>query len=354
MRIPTTSWTLMYQIYKKVLPTVHKYLAGWKNKAANIPNQELRSQALASIETKTFHCEGGAIYGLLGGKKREEVIEFIVAYQTISDYLDNLCDRSTSLDPEDFRALHESMQDALTPGAELKDYYRYRDENEDGGYLADLVSTCQKCVAAFPSYQCVEKQNQELSLLYSDLQVHKHVTKEERVPRLEKWFAGYAEDLPPMSWYEFSASTGSTLGIFCLTAYSAASETLSPEEAEKIKSGYFPWVQGLHILMDYFIDQEEDRRGGDLNFCFYYKNEEEMLTRMEYFYIMAEQSIKELPDWKFHRLINNGLLAIYLADDKVKKDPELRKKGNRFIKSGGAPTLFFYMNGWIYRRKSRT
>ena len=36
--------------------------------------------------------------------KRANAIKFIVAYQTISDYLDNLCDRSTSLDPDDFSA----------------------------------------------------------------------------------------------------------------------------------------------------------------------------------------------------------------------------------------------------------
>ena len=61
---------------------------------------------MASIETKTFHCEGGALYALLAEAHRDDAIRFIVAYQTISDYLDNLCDRSTSLDPEDFTLLH--------------------------------------------------------------------------------------------------------------------------------------------------------------------------------------------------------------------------------------------------------
>lgn len=64
-------------------------------------NDELHSQAIASIEHKTFHCEGGGILALLANEHREECIRFIVAYQTISDYLDNLCDRSTSLDPND-------------------------------------------------------------------------------------------------------------------------------------------------------------------------------------------------------------------------------------------------------------
>ena len=351
MKIPTTSWSLMYRIYKKVLPSVHIYLKAWREKAAAIPDKELRTQALASIESKTFHCEGGSIYGLLAGEKREEVIRFIVAYQTISDYLDNLCDRSTSMDPEDFRALHDSMQDALTPGAEIQDYYRFREEKDDGGYLMALVITCQECIAQFPAYPSVEQENIELSLLYSDLQVHKHVKKEERLPRLKNWFSEHEESLPFMSWYEFSASTGSTLGIFCLTAYSASNLSLSRQEAKKIRDGYFPWVQGLHILMDYFIDQEEDREEGDLNFCFYYENEEEMIQRMKHFYYKADESMRTLPDSKFHRLINNGLLAIYLADDKVKQDSELRRKGNRFIRSGGAPTMFFYINGWLYRRK---
>jgi len=56
---------------------------------------------------------------LLAGEKYKEAIRFIVAYQTISDYLDNLCDRSTSSDPADFRALHESMLHALTPGGQV-------------------------------------------------------------------------------------------------------------------------------------------------------------------------------------------------------------------------------------------
>ncbi|WP_280769998.1 tetraprenyl-beta-curcumene synthase family protein [Salipaludibacillus daqingensis] len=354
MRIPTTSWALMYQVYKHVLPTVHEYLNGWREKAEAIPDPELRTQALMSIDTKTFHCEGGAIYAILAGKQFREAVRFIVAYQTISDYLDNLCDRSTSLNPEDFRSLHQSMPDALTIGAQIKDYYKYRDEKNDGGYLADLVRTCQECISSFPSYSSVQKENVTLANLYSDLQVHKHVKEEERVVRLRNWFQQYENNVDPMTWYEFSASSGSTLGIFCLTSYSAAKHDMTKEEAELIKEGYFPWVQGLHILMDYFIDQEEDRVGGDLNFCFYYKNEEEMLSRMEHFFKEANRSLATLPDGKFHRLINNGLIAIYLADDKVKQDPELKKKGKRLIRSGGPRTLFFYLNGWMYRRKSKT
>ncbi|WP_096436280.1 tetraprenyl-beta-curcumene synthase family protein [Alteribacter populi] len=354
VKVPARSWTLMYRIYKNVLPVVHRYLDEWRERASRIPDPELRKQALMSIDTKSFHCEGGAVYGLLSEKKREECIRFIVAYQTISDYLDNLCDRSTSMDPDDFTSLHKSMPDALTPSAPLRDYYQFRNEKEDGGYLHALVKTCQETVSAFSDYAAVQPLNVELATLYTELQVHKHVTPNDRLPRLEAWFDEHRKQLPDMTWYEFSACAGSTLGVYCLTSYAAGDRNLTAGQAKKIKEGYFPWVQGLHIMLDYFIDQEEDRLGGDLNFCFYYENEEEMLRRLSHFFIEAKKSINGLPDSRFHSLINNGLIAIYLADDKVKNDPELREKGKQILRTGGAPSLFFYVNGWMYRQKSKT
>ncbi|WP_209123940.1 tetraprenyl-beta-curcumene synthase family protein [Alkalihalobacillus sp. BA299] len=350
MKVPSQPWTLMFSIYRQVIPTVHQYLDSWKKKASSIPDPELRKQALMSIETKTFHCEGGGIYGLLAGPEADKIINFIVAYQTISDYLDNLCDRSTSLDPVDFRALHESMLHALTPGAEPVNYYRVREEQDDGGYLESLVLSCQQALGSLPSFNKVQPVMLELCQYYCDLQVYKHVKKEERVPLLEEWFDRHKENVPEMSWYEFSACAGSTLGIFCLAAY-ATSENLEETTVSRVKDGYFPYVQGLHILLDYFIDQEEDRVGGDLNFCFYYKNEAEMISRFRHFVEQAEKSINQLPNRNFHYLINKGLVAIYLADEKVQRQKKVKETAKKFIRLGGLSTIFFYINSWVYRRK---
>lgn len=349
LNIPKHPWTLMLKIYRYVLPKVHLYLGEWKQKAEQIPDPELRKQALASIDTKTFHCEGGAIYSILAGRRYEDAIKFIVAYQTISDYLDNLCDRSISLDPTDFRALHESMHDALTPGAPLRDYYRYRETKSDGGYLASLVKTCQEFIDTIPDKEVLLPALHELEGYYGDLQVHKHVKKDQRVPRLQSWFQKYQNDLPEMSWYEFSACSGSTLGIFCITSYAAQYDSMT-HLVDRVKNGYFPWVQGLHILMDYFIDQEEDRQGGDLNFCFYYENDEAMLQRFHHFLEQADKSIAGLPDSRFHKMINRGLLGIYLADKKVRKQHTVKHLSRKIIKKSGLAGLFFFINGWLYRR----
>ncbi|WP_210364834.1 tetraprenyl-beta-curcumene synthase family protein [Bacillus sp. REN3] len=348
MLIPSMPLSLMYRVYRQVLPQVHRELSYWKSRAAEIPNPELRKQALASIEHKTFHCEGGSILSLTAKGKYKQAIRFIVAYQTISDYLDNLCDRSTSLDPADFAALHESMADSLNLESQPKNYYRERKDQNDGGYLLELVTVCREVLAELEHFDFIEQHLKELCSYYCDLQIHKHVEVEDRVPRLKTWFNDHRADIPDMEWYEFSACTGSTLGIFCLVSY-AMRDDFKQEYAESIRHGYFPYIQGLHILLDYFIDQEEDRQGGDLNFCFYYENEEALFRRLGHFVKNADYHTAKLPHRKFHKLINRGLLGVYLSDEKVRSQEGIRKLSREIIRKAGPVSYFFYINGRAYR-----
>lgn len=349
LEIPTHPLTLMLGMYRQVLPKVHCYLGEWKERANQIPDPELRQQALMSIKTKTFHCVWGSIYGLLAKNNSDEMIRFIVAYQTISDYLDNLCDRSTSLDPNDFRALHESMFHALTPKAECTNYYRFREEQQDGGYLKQLVKTCQIVLEQLPTYPKIAKSLHELAAYYCDLQVYKHIKIEERIPRLKACFNLHQDKLPKMSWYEFSACAGSTLGIFCLIAYGFQKDC-SEALIQKVKNSYFPWIQGLHILLDYLIDQEEDRLGGDLNFCCYYQNKKQLTERLTHFVKKAKESVAQLPDQNFHQMINDALLGVYLADEKVRQQKDIQGIARRLISLGGGSTFFFFLNRLIINR----
>lgn len=352
MSVPSMPISLMAKAYRQIFPAVHEELSYWKKRAEQIPDRELRKQALASIRHKTFHCEGGAILALTAKEHCREVIRFIVAYQTISDYLDNLCDRSTSLDPEDFSALHEAMKDALIlkeKQQKREDYYRFRQEQEDGNYLYDLAATCREVLSRCRHYEKIKKYLWELCQYYCDLQVHKHVVTEQRIPRLRNWFNHHKESIPNMSWFEFSACSGSTLGIFCLVSY-AFRDDFRDEHAKQIRQGYFPYIQGLHILLDYFIDQEEDRQGGDLNFCFYYKNEQELFQRLQHFVKEADRHTRELPHNRFHQLINRGLLGLYLSDEKVRKQQNIRKLAKEILKKAGPASAFFYINAVLYRK----
>ncbi|MCP3033366.1 tetraprenyl-beta-curcumene synthase family protein [Halobacillus sp. A1] len=348
-KIPTRAVPLLYKVYRQVFPEVHKELNYWKKEAHSIPNEELRNQATASIEAKTFHCEGGGIYSLLAKENWKQAVRFIVAYQTISDYLDNLCDRSTSMDPKDFRRLHEAMTDALTPSNSTRNYYEFREDKDDGGYLESLVKTCQTVLRHSHHYNIAHTHIKKLGCLYNDLQVHKHVREDERVPRLKQWFEDHRSGCPQLEWYEFSASTGSTLGIFCLVSYTLGGR-MTEKLAEDIERSYFPYMQGLHILLDYYIDQDEDAREGDLNFCSYYEDGERMKDRFIYFVNQTHQSIKELPHRHFHEMIHEGLVGMYLADQKVKYLFQAKGFVKSMLKASGNKAKFFYINSKVYNR----
>ncbi|WP_210023362.1 MULTISPECIES: tetraprenyl-beta-curcumene synthase family protein [unclassified Paenibacillus] len=337
----------MLRVYRYVLPGVREQLGHWRSKAEEIPDPELRKQALASLRSKQFHCEGGAVYAAANLSMRHMLIPLIVAYQTISDYLDNLCDRSTSLDPNDFRRLHQSMLDAVDPAEPLHDYYEFREERDDGGYLNELVKTCQASIRLLPSYAPAASSVRELVGLYCDLQVYKHMAKPLREEALLSWWELHRERYPSIGWNEFAAATGSTLGVFML--FLAASEPrLCPGTVRNIRDAYFPYICGLHILLDYLIDQEEDVVGGDLNFCSYYDNMDRAVERIALIVTEAKHKSVRLEHGPFHRMIIEGLLALYLSDPKVSKQRQVKQVSRQLMKDSPLMRMFFLINSiWI-------
>lgn len=349
--VPYGPIRLMSRVYNYVLPEVRSQLRGWRDWAERIPDPELKKQAIASMSSKEFHCIGGSVYAAANLPQRHVLIPLIVAFQTISDYLDNLCDRSTSLDPNDFRLLHQSMLDAVDPAAPLQDYYAFREEREDGGYLAELVKTCQSCVLLLPSYGLTASSVRKLVGLYCDLQVYKHIRHDLREGELDRWWRRYEPQYPQLQWNEFAAATGSTLGVFMLFL-AATDPNLTPESVERIEGAYFPYVCGLHILLDYLIDQEEDKAGGDLNFCFYYCDMQQTVTRIAGIVQEARAKILLLEHAAFHRMIIEGLLALYLSDPKVRTQREVRAVSKQLMKNSPMTRLFFWINSVWIRRKS--
>lgn len=345
--VPGNSVHLMLRVYRYVLPEVREQLKFWRSRAERIPDMELQKQAIASMTSKQFHCEGGAVYAAANLPMRHVLIPLIVAFQTISDYLDNLCDRSTSMDPEDFRMLHQSMLDAVDPAEPLHDYYAFRSEKEDAGYLNELVKTCQASIRLLPSYSLVSESVRRLVGLYCDLQVYKHIRHELREEALQTWWNKHKANYPSISWNEFAAATGSTLGVFML--FLAASKSgLKPSTVQSIHEAYFPYICGLHILLDYLIDQEEDELGGDLNFCSYYRNMDQTVERIAAIVIESRNKADRLEHPAFHRMIIEGLLALYLSDPKVSKQKQVKQISRELMKGSPLIRLFFFINSvWI-------
>lgn len=307
---------MIIRFVSQVFPLVSKELDYWISKAEQIPDWELRVQALASIRSKKFHAQGGSVYALYPRNNLVGNVRFIVALQTISDYLDNLCDRAGVMDESAFLQLHLAMEDAVDPERPISDYYRNYPFKNDRGYLEQLVATCRQQIKRQPSYDLVKPQIVNYVKRYSQLQSYKHLKFEIREGRLYDWAQQNPDPEDAVFWWEYAAATGSTLGMFLLYAASA-DPTLKPQLVKDIDRAYFPWVTGLHILLDYFIDAQEDMAMGDFNFTFKYPNRSECQNRLTYFLKQSIRACRTLPKPSFHLTVVRGLLAMYLSDPKA-------------------------------------
>jgi tetraprenyl-beta-curcumene synthase len=441
-----SEWSVYLGIVKRIFPLVKHELGFWKQQAASIPDYELAKQAVSSIQEKSFHCMGGAVFALLNTGMMKDLVKAIVAIQTISDYLDNLCDRveqvkgefpganpvpgnlfefpkvitgeylshgnSESIsyrydgcDGSDkitaetlltwdssqeaaartfacFMRLHEAMLCAVDPLRPTCDYYRGYPMWNDGGYLNDLVDTARRVIGSIKDYCYVKPLVLMFARMYSELQSIKHLPEYVREDWMEQWFTLYSETemiksggiplklhekVGKLKWWEFGAATGSTLGIFSLIAYSSLGIFETSEDkgtpartgdfhagqeagpALSLAIAYFPSICGLHILLDYFIDQEEDKKSRDLNFVSYYDSAKTATEALKRFIQASLKETRSLPEPWFHRAVVRGLLAMYLADPKV-RICGLSSAAKEFTRCGGGNTEVLQAVCGLFRR----
>jgi tetraprenyl-beta-curcumene synthase len=312
---------------------VERELNYWRSLVDLAPDPDLKNQALRSISLKKFHALGGCIYATRYPKWGPVLIPLIVAIQTISDYLDNLCDRMQLTDSASFRTLHLAFLDALNPNQPIKDYYFQYPHQKDGDYLASLVAYSQQQIRLLPGLAVIQEPILRLASLYCDLQVYKHMDLDLRGSMLQKWAEVNSTNFPELKWWEFSAASGSTLAIFALLA-AATNPQLSAGDCQKILNCYFPWICGLHILLDYYIDQQEDQIEGDLNFVSYYADATQTEQRLNWFIGKSQENARKLPDARFHNTVVKGLPALYLSDPKI-TDQNLAASANRILTAAG-------------------
>lgn len=260
--------------------------------------------------------------------------------QTISDYLDNLCDNTETVDENAFRQLHLSLYDAIETSSFFGDYYKYYPYKQDNKYLHYLVAECRSSLSNLHSYEKALPFIKKYIDWYSNLQTYKHLSLDTREKFLKNWGKKYLKSYPQISLWEFSAATGSTLGIFAM--YVASYNPLfKDEDFLSLDKTYFPWICALHILLDYYIDYMEDIEEKQLNFTFYYEDIEMCEDRITFF---AKRSLEMCDTLKyplFHKTVVKGLLAMYLSDSKAFQKYN-KKVSTNIIKQGGRNTIFYH------------
>jgi tetraprenyl-beta-curcumene synthase len=310
-------WIATARFVGGVIPRAGRELAAIRARAERIPDTALREQALASIDQKAYHVQGGCILAtFMPRAAARRYVAIVASVETIYDYLDNLCDRLPGVSQQAYATLHASLIDALDDRREPQDYYRDGPPGDDGGYLRSLVDAARAGLRALPNYAAVRDDLVEIARFYADLQVLKHGPPGARERACDAWYARNRERFPGLAWWEFAAACGSSLPVFALIAL-AGRERLDPREIDATVKAYFPGVSAIHILLDYFIDQAEDREHGELNFVACYASSADAVVHLRRLVTATLERVRTLAGAAQHRFLVEAMCVFYLTHPKV-------------------------------------
>ena len=300
-----------------VIPRASHALEAIRERANAIPDAALREQALASIDGKAFHVQGGCILAtFLPPASAARYVRIVASLETIYDYLDNLCDRMPGVSQHAFATLHEALLDALDDRRAPSDYYRHGPAGDDGGYLAWLVNDARGELAKLPNYEAVRDALGTIGQFYAELQTHKHGDETLREDVCSAWYARHAAAFPGLYWWEFAAACGSSLPVFALI-YLAMQPRIDARAIEATVAAYFPNVSAVHILLDYFIDQAEDREHRELNFVACYPSSAVAVERVGRLVRATSERLRELRHGEWHEFVLRAMCLFYLTHPKV-------------------------------------
>ncbi|HXP99278.1 MAG TPA: DUF2600 family protein, partial [Solirubrobacteraceae bacterium] len=257
------------RFWPSVAPLVDKQLKRWETRALTIEDPALRTLALQTLVEERFNAQVAATLATLAPREhRQSVIEAIVAYEVMYDYLDGLTEQPTTDPLRDGHNLYRAFTDAIAPHSEpTGDYYRTRPAN-DGGYLEELVDVVRRALAKLPSATTVAHTAQRAAARCTEAQIRAHGVPQLGEDQLEQWARTQAQDTP-LRWQAFLAGAASSvLTIHALIA-TAADRHVTPKQAASIDIVYLS-IAVLSTMLDSLIDHERDTLTDNIGYIRYY------------------------------------------------------------------------------------
>lgn len=311
---PTTALELI-RFMTRIVPLSAAALEAIRERAQMIPDRQLRAEALSSIDRKAYHVAGACILAtFLPPDAARKYVAIVAPLETIYDYLDNLCDRHPEVGVEAYPVLHFAIGDALDPHAPVRDYYALGPAGDDGGYLRDLVHRTQHALAHAPHLDLLGPHFSQAAALYGEMQTHKHYPAGEREQRCVAWYERHRDRYADIDWHEFASAAGSQFHVYgpLFEAFLGRRDAIACTY-----DAYFPYVSALHVLLDAFIDQAEDREHGELNFSHVYGGTVALRRRVRSLFDAAKARLRVLPGGRAHRFVLDVMTLFYLSHPKV-------------------------------------
>jgi tetraprenyl-beta-curcumene synthase len=295
---------ILASYWTTVFPVARRELARWRALAATIPDEQLRTLALGTLDDESGLAEGAAIFATLvpSWSARHQLVRLLVAWQVMYDYLDTLGERPGSPDADLYAVLATALE---TPAAEEMPV------TADDRYLGRLVACCQACVATLPSSGAVGLVAVRAARRCAEAQALTHAADSDGVEPLRRW-ALAQPGAEPFRWWEVAAGAISSLGVHALLM-TAALPCSTATEAERVDAAYFPSICALSTLLDSTIDAAHDAGTANHRCTAYYASDDEAAAHLETVARIAASAARGLPHGRGHAVILAGMTAYYAA-----------------------------------------
>lgn len=299
-----------------IYPQVRHELSRWERHAQGIPDPVLREQALHKLAVERLNPEAAAFFAVLAPRReRARVIQLIVAYQILYDYLDAVNELPGCTSLQNGLQLHRALVDAVQPDRPLHDYYLHNPRRRDGGYTLVLADTCRRILSRLASTARIAPILAHAADRCGEAQSHNHAIVAEGERRLIEWSLEQAPGSHYL-WWELAAGGISCLAIHALFALASEPMT-SIHEAVLLDAAYFPPICAISALLDSLADHHSDQGTTNHSFTARYRDSTHAAERLVAIATDATQRVSILSQHRRHLIILSGIVAFYLSSPTV-------------------------------------
>lgn len=316
------------------LRTVSREVDSWQLRASTIPDAQIRTDALCSLDQKRENAEGAGLFWALTRKPNKKLLCLLASYQTIWDFLDNLSERATSAGEVNGHQLHLALTEALDLETSVSDYYRHHPWKEDGGYLQILVDACRERCAALPSYTQIRGPMRSGVARCAVQSLNDMPDPAHRDTALRAWASREFPDRQAVIWFELTAAA-SAFVPHPLLAMAAEPASLDGG-ANTVYDAYFPSVSLAIAMLDSFTDRFDDAMDGNHSYFSHYRGEDAATQRLCEIVRQALSEVGRLPNSR-HTVIVACMIAMYLSKDSTRR-PSIRSQTRRVVHASGRLT----------------
>jgi tetraprenyl-beta-curcumene synthase len=292
----------------------------------------VREDALDSIARKRANAEGAALFWIVPRQRNTTLLELLVAYQTMWDYLDSASERGASEGEANTHQLHLALAAALDPEMPITDYYRLHPWRDDGGYLDTLVDACRERCPALPSFKSVSTLVCEAARRCTVQALNHNPNPIDRERALRAWAVRECpnSDAP---WFESTAAASASVAPHALLAL-AAESTCEEHEIARTHAAYQS-VSPAIAMLDSYADQADDAATDAHSYIAHYADPDTAVERLADIVERAMRATRSLTRGHRHAVISACMVAMYLSkNDDTNRTPA----AGRLARAGGSLT----------------